>query len=110
MPKIERARAIALSEFGGLGLLVDDHAWPDKRRFAYKTHGSSGELAKAYLALLERLKSFISKGLSAAVYTQLTDVEGEINGLVTYDREVLKIDEGMLVAAHEALLATGKAA
>lgn len=107
MPGIEPGRALALSEFGGLGLLVDGHAWPVKRRFAYKTFDSPGSLTGAYLELLRRLSPMVSRGLSAAVYTQLTDVEGEINGLYTYDREVLKIDEQVLVAAHRDLVNGG---
>jgi hypothetical protein len=61
------------------------------------------ELSDKYLELVKELTSFIPKGLSAAVYTQLTDIEGEINGYLTYDRNILKMDKEKIVDVHRTL-------
>ena len=91
-PTPEDERAIALSEFGGLGLPVEGHLWdPSKRNWGYRTYKKREELLSHYDQLIEKLYPLVQEGLSAAVYTQITDVEGEVNGLVTYDREVIKI-------------------
>ena len=103
-PKPDGKRAIVLGEFGGLGLPVEGHTWQSKDNWGYVTYKDAGELATAYENLLVRLRRLIdAPGLSAAVYTQTTDVEGEVNGLLTYDRAVLKIPEERLRAAHAAL-------
>ncbi|MHA1791902.1 MAG: glycoside hydrolase family 2 protein [Promethearchaeota archaeon] len=103
IPKLEKKRAVAISEFGGLGLLIKDHAWNKKRYFAYKTFPTSNKLEEEYEKLVNKLSFLISKGLSAAVYTQLTDVEGEINGIMTYDRKIMKMDLKKLFKIHDRL-------
>lgn len=81
-----------LSEFGGLGLRVDGHTFNDKM-FGYKLYKSKETIMKAYSKLFNNvIIPQISKGLSATVYTQLTDVEDELNGFYTYDRKVCKFD------------------
>ena len=103
-PKPDGKRSIVLGEFGGLGLPVEGHTWQSKDNWGYVTYKDAGELATAYENLLVRLRRLIdAPGLSAAVYTQTTDVEGEVNGLLTYDRAVLKIPEERLRSAHAAL-------
>jgi hypothetical protein len=103
-PKPDGKRAIVLGEFGGLGLPVEGHTWQSKDNWGYVTYKDAGELATAYENLMVRLRRLIdAPGLSAAVYTQTTDVEGEVNGLLTYDRAVLKIPEDRLRAVHAAL-------
>jgi hypothetical protein len=57
-----------------------------------------------YLSKLDEVRALVCKGGNGAVYTQITDVEGELNGLLTYDRKVLKPDTARLKAAHEALI------
>ena len=86
------SRPVVLSEFGGYSLKVDGHVFCDKE-FGYKTFKTKDELQSAVEILcLKKLKPLIKKGLCGAVYTQVSDVEEEINGLVTYDRKVQKVD------------------
>lgn len=90
-----------LSEFGGLGLRIKDHTYSDKM-FGYKIFKSKETLTKAYEKLYKNvIIPQIKDGLSATVYTQLTDVEDELNGLMTYDREVVKIDIDKLKKINE---------
>lgn len=91
-PEPEINRAIVLGEFGGLGLKIMNHMW-EATSWGYSNLKSKRELLLKYekfYAEIWQLKE--KKGLSAAVYTQITDVETEANGLMTYDREVIKID------------------
>ncbi|MCK4300689.1 MAG: beta-galactosidase, partial [Planctomycetes bacterium] len=81
---VEEKRAIVLGEFGGLGLPVKDHLWWNKKNWGYRNFKTKDELAAAYSNLISRLHPMIGRGLAAAVYTQTTDVEGEVNGLMTY--------------------------
>ncbi|WP_373523342.1 glycoside hydrolase family 2 protein [Aquiflexum sp.] len=94
---------IVLGEFGGLGLPVENHTWQEKDNWGYQSFKSKKELADRYAKLIETMESLIPMGLSAAVYTQTTDVEIEINGLMTYDRKVIKFDEKWLKDLHEKL-------
>ncbi len=86
-------RSVILTEFGGYGLAVEGHRFSSDK-FEYKGYKSKQELTDAVIAMYRRdIFPAKEKGLSAAVYTQLSDVEDELNGLVTYDREVVKMDE-----------------
>ncbi len=97
-------RAFALTEFGGYSLKVPGHVWDEKRRFGYKFFDTPEALTAAYVRLLdEQVRPLISQGLTAAIYTQLTDVEIEINGYLTYDRRVEKMDAATLREAHARL-------
>jgi hypothetical protein len=96
-------RAMVLGEFGGLGLPVEGHTWLDKNNWGYKSYSDKESLTNAYLDLIEQLPIHISRGLAAAVYTQTTDVEIEVNGWLTYDREVWKIDPHRAAEATRAL-------
>jgi hypothetical protein len=98
-PWPEAARAAVLGEFGGLGLPLPGHLWVEKDNWGYVSFKNQAELTDAYLSLLDKLHPLITQGLSAAVYTQTTDVEIEVNGWLTYDREVLKIDADRAAAA-----------
>ncbi|MBL8763547.1 MAG: hypothetical protein JNM07_04675 [Phycisphaerae bacterium] len=102
-PANEPARAAVLGEFGGLGLPVDGHTWLAKNNWGYVSYKSKEELTDAYVGLLRQLPQLIGDGLCAAVYTQTTDVEIEVNGWLTYDREVWKIDPERASAAAKAL-------
>jgi len=104
MPPLEEHRAAVLGEFGGLGLPLEGHTWQSKDNWGYRSYTSREALQEAYGQLQDRLRPLAAKGLSAAVYTQTTDVEIEVNGLLTYDREVLKLDPAQAKAWHEALL------
>ena len=90
-PKTEANRAAVLGEFGGLGLAVDGHTW-SKQSWGYKGTQDSEDLTRGYERLLAKAWALKDKaGLCAAIYTQITDVETECNGLLTYDREVFKV-------------------
>ncbi|MGI6401967.1 MAG: sugar-binding domain-containing protein [Thermoguttaceae bacterium] len=87
----EEDRASVLGEYGGLGLPVKGHSWQeDGRNWGYVTFADQEALFNRYHALNIALLPLIADGLSAAVYTQTTDVEVEVNGFMSYDREVLK--------------------
>src|SRR5690606_6980701 len=96
-------RALVLGEFGGLGLPVDGHVWQQKDNWGYQSFKTKEELFKKYASFIDRMSDLIKAGLSAAVYTQTTDVEIETNGLMTYDRKVIKIPTGELSSAHQKL-------
>ncbi len=92
MPKPDGKRAASLGEFGGKGLFMRGHMWP-VRNDAYEMMLNKEQLTDTYVMMLTELEQMINYfGLSAAIYTQTTDVEHEINGLVTYDRQVEKMD------------------
>ena len=96
-------RASVLGEFGGLGLPVKGHLWKDVDNWGYKNYESEADLRAAYRDLIDRLHGLVGQGLAAAVYTQTTDVEVEVNGLLTYDRAVLKLDPKEAAAWHRKL-------
>ncbi len=104
MPPLEDDRAVALSEFGGLGLKIDGHLWQEEKLFAYRMVKSNEELTTWYLKMMEKLLVLKRKGLVAAIYTEICDVEYEINGYLTYDREVMKMDKELIQAAHLQLI------
>lgn len=101
-------RVNVLGEYGGLGLVVKDHIWENNRNWGYVQYKSSEEVTNAYVELTEKLKKLIPFGYSAAVYTQTTDVEIEINGLMTYDRKIIKLDEAKIKNANQKVIATLK--
>ena len=86
-------RSTVLGEYGGIGWVVKGHIWEADRNWGYVQFNSSDEVTAEYIKYAKQLKDLIYKGFSAAVYTQTTDVEGEINGLMTYDRKVVKMNE-----------------
>jgi hypothetical protein len=96
-------RVSVLGEFGGLGLPLEGHLWRDSKNWGYRTLRTTEELRLGYRQLMQRLHPLVGKGLAAAVYTQTTDVEIEVNGLMTYDREVVKFDPKETAAWHKAL-------
>ncbi len=101
VPKQEATRAAVLGEFGGLGLKVDGHVWVSTNAWGYRATTGTKELTRNYLKLWRKVWQLEAEaGLCAAVYTQLTDVETECNGLLTYDRRVEKVDVKQVAAAH----------
>jgi beta-galactosidase/beta-glucuronidase len=100
-PEPEQKRASVLGEFGGLGLPLSGHTWQSEKNWGYRSFTNSAALTAAYLDLTTKLFPLIeSKGVSAAIYTQTTDVEVEVNGLMTYDRELVKMDLKKIQAAN----------
>ena len=89
-------RANVLGEYGGIGYKVEGHTWEtDRLNVPAKATGMK-EATDTYEQYADILKKLIARGYTAAVYTQITDVEGELNGLMTYDRKVVKLDEERL--------------
>ena len=99
MPKPEifgSDQALVLGEFGGLGLPLEKHTWLDKNNWGYRSFADADTLFRTYDRYIDQIVPFIKRGLSAAIYTQTTDVEIECNGLMTYDRKVIKVPENKL--------------
>ncbi|MFM1802595.1 MAG: hypothetical protein RJA81_1947, partial [Planctomycetota bacterium] len=103
MPPLESKRAVVLGEYGGLGLPVKGHTWQNEKNWGYRSFKDMPSLRTAYADLIKKLKPLIAQGLSAAIYTQTTDVEIEVNGLLTYDRQVMKFDEAEMRSLHAPL-------
>ncbi|MBL8762228.1 MAG: hypothetical protein JNL50_13090, partial [Phycisphaerae bacterium] len=98
-PPREESRACVVGEFGGLGLPVPDHMWK-KDHWGYQAMKDAEHLTRRYESLLKSSYDQREQGLCAVVYTQITDVEVEANGLYTYDRRVLKPDLARVAAAN----------
>jgi hypothetical protein len=104
VPRLEANRAVVLGEFGGLGLPVKGHTWQDERNWGYRSFKTADDLTEAYLGLIRKLHPMTGeRGLAAAVYTQTTDVEIEVNGLMTYDRALIKMDAALIADANRAV-------
>jgi hypothetical protein len=92
-----RGRPFVLSEFGGYSWNIENHVWNKDRSFGYMMFKNSEKLSAAYRHLHEKqIFRLIEKGLCATVYTQVSDVEFEVNGILTYDRAIVKVDEATL--------------
>ena len=103
-PAYNNDRISVLGEFGGLGFPVENHLWnPEMRNWGYKNFDGSTMLINDYAHLVFDLETLVAQGLSAAIYTQTTDVEGEVNGLISYDRKVVKIPPSLLHTLHARL-------
>lgn len=96
-------RVTALGEYGGIGYAVDGHLWVPDRNWGYVQFKSPEEVTDAYLKYTGMLKDMIKRGFSAGVYTQTSDVEIEVNGLMTYDRKLIKVDEAKISALNKAI-------
>ncbi|WP_187263317.1 glycoside hydrolase family 2 protein [Pontibacter beigongshangensis] len=106
MPRADlfgQKQILALGEYGGLGLPIEGHTWQEKDNWGYQSFKSADELFKRYSSFIDRLEELIPRGLSAAIYTQTTDVEIETNGLITYDRKVIKVPVEKLKQVHAKL-------
>ena len=101
--RLDKYQAVVCGEFGGLGLPIEGHTWLEEGNWGYRSYESKEALQKAYLERIAMLKPMIDKGLSAAIYTQITDVEIEVNGLLTYDRDVVKMDKEVIAEANRSL-------
>ncbi len=97
-------RPIVLSEYGGYSWNIVEHAWNPKRSFGYIMFKNSEKLSAAYKRLHEsQVIPLINKGLCATVYTQVSDVEFEVNGIYSYDRKILKLDADTVRAVNAKL-------
>ena len=85
-------RSNVLGEYGGIGLAIDGHLWQKNKNWGYVKYSNSKEATDEYVNFGNQLFEMVPRGFSGAIYTQTTDVEGEVNGLMTYDRKILKLD------------------
>jgi hypothetical protein len=92
MPPLEAARASVLGEFGGLGLPLTGHLWQAEGNWGYRNFDDTLAYERRYAELVKTLYALADQGLAAGVYTQTSDCEVEVNGLMTYDREIVKLD------------------
>lgn len=100
-------RVSVLGEFGGIGLMIENHMWAKGGNWGYVSDKTQEESFARYTALINRLARLASRGLAASVYTQTSDVEIETNGLVTYDRKHVKYDPEALARLHRAVYEAG---
>ncbi|MDL5351571.1 sugar-binding domain-containing protein [Microbacterium sp. zg-YB36] len=103
VPRGSDRRVLAVTEYGGYSLAVPQHTWT-RKVFGYRRYRSRTALLRAIERLHDReIAPAIARGLAATVYTQLTDVEDEVNGMVTYDRRFVKVDELAVRAMNDRL-------
>ncbi|MET9473814.1 PA14 domain-containing protein [Streptomyces sp. NPDC002922] len=101
LPAPDGERALVSGEYGGLGLAVPGHAWAVQQSYIAVDQSTYTD---DYLAKLDEVRKLACKGSNGAVYTQISDVEGELNGLLTYDRRIVKPDVKRIEAAQDALV------
>ena len=109
---VDPTRPFVLGEYGGLGRNMPGHRWYDRNSQTYNTFPNEKEITDAYVKLIDQIydvaKGYKKNGkkvsFSSAVYTQTTDVETEVNGIMTYDREIIKLDEDRIREAAERLV------
>lgn len=98
--------ATVLGEYGGIGLPLEGHLWQTDKNWGYVQFKNAKEVTDVYVQYCEDLINLIKTAYSAAVYTQTTDVEGEVNGLITYDRKVIKVEENRIREANQKVINT----
>jgi hypothetical protein len=108
-PVVRDGRVIVDGEYGGFGLVLDEHRWPGPPA-AYEMTNTAEELTRRYVEVSADLEKVVrDNGLSGAIYTQTTDVENEVNGLLTYDRRVVKPDLSVVAEHNRAVIVAGGA-
>ena len=100
----DATRVNVLGEYGGIGLPLKGHLWKTGNNWGYVKFNNSKEVTDEYVKYAKQLQDLVAQGFSGAIYTQTTDVEGEINGLMTYDREVIKLDTDRVSKANKAVI------
>jgi beta-galactosidase/beta-glucuronidase len=101
-------RVTVLGEYGGIGMPVQGHLWQTDRNWGYVQFKNSDEVTAEYVKFALMLKEMVKRGFSAAVYTQTTDVEGEVNGLMTYDRKIIKLNEKKVREVNQEVISVVK--
>lgn len=97
-------RANVVGEYGGIGLVIQGHLWEPEHNWGYVQASTKEELMNIYVKYADMVKNLIKAGFAGAVYTQITDVEIEVNGLMTYDRKVLKVDKEKMKNINKAVI------
>lgn len=104
MLMLECGKVNAIGEYGGLGYVEEGHTWANRKTWGYQSFKNKDELLAKYCEFIDMLVDMAKHGVSGAVYTQTTDVENETNGIMTYDRKVVKFDEKKLAEANKKLI------
>ena len=97
----DETRVNVLGEYGGIGLPLQGHLWWNRRNWGYIQFTNESEVTAEYVKYAKQLQELVKRGFSGGVYTQTTDVEGEVNGLMTYDRKRIKIKEAEVRKANQ---------
>lgn len=97
-------KANVIGEYGGIGYAIPEHTWAPDRNRGYVKYSSAQEVTAEYLNFVNMLRTLSEIAYAAAVYTQTTDVEIEVNGLMTYDREIIKVDIDSIAEAKRHLI------
>ena len=97
-------QANVIGEYGGIGYPVKDHLWQSDRNWGYIEFKTPSELTDKYIEYIDILDNLANIAYTGGVYTQTTDVEGEVNGLLTYDRKVTKVDKDRVRKANRNLI------
>ncbi len=97
-------RTNVLGEYGGIGLALEGHLWRPDENWGYVKFKNSKETTDQYVKYAQELKKMVKSGFSGAIYTQTTDVEGEVNGFMTYDRKVDKMDFAKVKKANQEII------
>lgn len=106
---LDHDRVNVMGEYGGIGLPMEGHLWFDeKKNWGYLKLNSGEQVTDVYVSYIDRLVEISKYGICAGVYTQTTDVEGEVNGLITYDRKVIKVNADRVKQANKRLIDTLK--
>jgi len=103
IPLGSNRRAIVNGEFGAIGYNIEGHIWDVDGPWVHFNYKGKDSATAEYLRFFKQLQEYAGEGLSAAVYTQWTDVENEMNGLYTYDRKVIKLDKEKVTAINKSL-------
>jgi beta-galactosidase/beta-glucuronidase len=103
LSEFDPSRAMVLGEYGGIAYIAEGHLWQPDKNFGYVQYKTPAEATDKYVEFADSLQTLVRKGFSAAVYTQLSDVEGEANGILTYDRKEVKLDAKRVTAANKAV-------
>lgn len=103
IPLGSNSRAIVNGEFGAIGYNIENHVWDVDGPWVHYNYKGKDSATAEYLRFFKQLQEYAAEGLSAAVYTQWTDVENEMNGLYTYDRKVIKLDQEKVTAINKSL-------
>lgn len=102
---IDLARVNVVGEYGGIGMVKEGHLWlTGKKNWGYITKNDDETVSDLYVDYANQLLGLSNKGICAGVYTQTTDVEGEVNGLITYGRKVIKVNPEKIRKANQKLI------
>ena len=104
MMMYDNERITVIGEYGGIGMPLTDHLWQPDKNWGYVQFKSAKEVTDEYVKYGRQLLNFVKSGISGGVYTQTTDVEGEVNGLITYDRKVIKVEEDRIRKINQEII------